>query len=76
MPWKTNRDDIRSVVQSIVLATIDPPNLEKTENLLSGRQVVAALELLLTMYQQIVKSVKEKGLALEYRDCNTVFLKL
>ena len=65
MPWKTNRDDIRSVVQSIVLATIDPPNLEKTENLLSGRQVVAALELLLTMYQQIVKSVKDKRLALK-----------
>ena len=66
-------DDIRSVVQSIVLATLDPPNFETTEKTPTRREVARALGMPLTTYQYILKSVVDKRIALEYRDRNTVF---
>ena len=66
-------DDIRSVVQSIVLATLQPPNVEKTEKTPSQQQVAHALGMPLTTYQRTVKAVKDNRVALEYRDRNTIF---
>ena len=72
--WRPT-DDILSVVQSIVLANLDPPNLENNEKLPTRREIVQALGLPVSTYHHIVKAVKDKIMALDYRDRSTVSLK-
>ena len=56
-----------------MLATLDPPNLERIEKSPTRKEIAQSLGLPLSTYNYIVKAVKDKRLALDYRDRSTVF---
>ena len=62
-------DDLRSVVHSIVLATLPPPG----EKAVSDISASKALGIPKSTYQRIVKAVKQKRIAIEDEDRSIIF---